>query len=175
MDAVGDMGDRHALQRAPREQRLPHAARHLAVALTDGVGATAATQRQRGHARRLRDIGRVDAAQRQEAFAVAAGIGHAAEHRQQLVARIGLVAGGHRRVRGEHHLLAHLLPGRVVAHVGPARARLRQQLEHTQRRMAFVQVIDGRFDAQRLQCAHAADAEHRVLRQADGAVALVQA
>ena len=80
----------------------------------------AAAQRQRVMPDGCAGIGRVDAAQRQEAFAVAAGIGHAAEHRQHLVARIGLVAGGDRRVRREHDLLAHLLPGRVVAHVGPA-------------------------------------------------------
>jgi hypothetical protein len=47
-------------------------------------------------------------------------------------------------------------------------------LEAAQRRVALVQMDQNRVDAERLQRAHAADAEHRVLRQPHVPVADVQ-
>ena len=107
---VRDMRDRNRVGRTPRKQRLPHGTGHLGVTPADRVDPTARAQGERRHARRLIGVCRVDAASGEELLAVAGQVGDAPERRQHLVALVGLVAGRHRGVGREHHLLAHPLP-----------------------------------------------------------------
>ena len=143
------------------------------MAPADRVDPTARPQGERRHARRLVGVCRVDAPGGEELLAVAGQVGDAPERRQHLVARVGFVAGRHRGVGREHHLLAHPLPGGVQT--GSCHfPRLGQQLEHAERGVPLVDVIDGRIDAERTQRPYPADAEHGVLRQPDRAIAFIK-
>ena len=66
--------------------------------------------------------------------------------------------------------VVNTMRSRVSAHalakLAPARARLTQELEAGEQRVPLVEVIDVDLEAERLQRAHAADAEHDLLRDA---------
>ena len=172
--AVGDVADRHLVERSVGPQLVPHLARDLAVAAADGVGGAAEPQRRLRHAERLVWVLGVRPAQRDH---VRDGsrqlLSEAADRVLHLVARIRVVAGRHGRVRREHR------PGlggleRVLERLARAQ-RLAGELERCQRRVAFVEVDHGRFDAQGAQRAHAADAQQDVLRKPRALVGDVQA
>ena len=101
----------------------------------------------------------------------------ASEDAHDLVSAVGLVARGHRRVGREDEFRARLLD-RVDA-VGGRRVRPgRERRGHGERRergVPLVQVVEGRLDPHRVEGAHRADPEQRVLRQPDRRVALVEA
>ena len=182
MHAIGHVADGHIGHRPVRKQGVPHLARHLAVAPAHAIGMPAGTQGHHGHAAGLLRQCGVDPAQRQKAFPVAQQIGNAAQHGQHFVALVRLIAGRHRGVGGEHHLLTHPGPGGVPPGFSANQSRcwrlgplLRQQLKHPQHRVPLVQVVDRGCHAHGPQRTHTAHAQHRVLRQPHGAVALVQA
>ena len=83
------------------------------------------------------------------------------------------MAGGDRRVRREHRRPPHLLERVVEAPA--ALAEVADALQDDERGVAFVEVIDRRVDAHRLEHAHAADAEDDLLLDARLAVAAVEA
>ena len=87
---------------------------------------------------------------------------------------IGVVAGRHRRVGGEHGALADGLEGLVHRRAG-ALALGARELEAGHGGVALVEVHDARLDAERVQRPHAADAEQRVLAEPHAGVADVQA
>ena len=82
----------------------------------------------------------------------------------QLGQRVHLVAGGDRRVGGEHDLLAHRRPGLDERRAGDH--ALRDQLDAGERRVSLVEVVGVDVDAELAQRAHAADAEQDLLRDA---------
>ena len=85
----------------------------------------------------------------------------------------GVVAGGDRRVRGEHAAGGDRFERRVERQT--ARQVLAQQLEDQERRVPFVQMPHGRLQAERAQRAHAADAEDHLLADARRFIAAVEA
>ena len=83
-----------------------------------------------------------------------------------------LVAGGHRRVRGEDGRALDVRERVGCRHaVGDERAHA---FDREERGVALVHVEDGRVDAQRGECTHAADAEQQLLFDAVLAIARVQ-
>ncbi len=114
-----------------------------------------------------------DAAEAEELLVVdAEPVGEVAEGVQELRRRVRLVARGHRRMGREDRPLAHG-PQRVLDR-GAALDALGRELERRERRMALVQVDDGRLDPERVEHPGAADPEQAVLGEAHGAVALVE-
>ena len=174
MGAVRDVVDRDVLDGTVGEHRLPHPTRHLAVEPADAVSLPAEANRERSHPGRLALVVGARAAERDELRAADA------EPRRQvvvgvedLVRPVGLVPGRHRGVRREDEPL----PDRVERLVERASAGhvLCGQFERGERRVALVQVVDGRFDPQRLERSDRTDPEQRVLREADRPVSLVEA
>ncbi len=87
--------------------------------------------------------------------------------------REAVVAGLHRRVRGEN---AFRLGQRLRLGEGFAGGHFfADQFQREKRRVAFVHVERGRLDAQRAQQPHAADAQQNFLHDARGAVAAINA
>ena len=84
-----------------------------------------------------------------------------------------VVAGWHRRVRREHRRPAHFFQRHVER--APLVDELADALEDDEARVAFVQVVDRRVEAQRAQDADAADAEDDLLLDARLTVAAVEA
>ena len=173
MHAVGDEGHRPLGLRQVRPHRREHRARHLAVQLADGVGRAGGADRQRGHVE-LHAAAVVVGAEREESIAVRAERAPAAgEMLLDQAERKRVVSGRHRRVRREHRRLANLLE-RVVE----ARALLDQiadALQDDEAGVPFVEVKDAGIDAERLERAHAADAEDDLLLDAGLAIAAVEA
>ena len=173
MRAVRDVVDRDVVRRVAGEHRDPHPPRHLAVQAADAVARAAQPDRERRHAGRLARVVRAGAAQRHELVRRdAEPRGQVVVGREHLVDAVGLVPGRHGRVRREDEALAH--GGERILERRAFRDRLRGELEPGECGMAFVQVADGRLDAERLQRADAADPEQRVLREPDRAIPLVE-
>ena len=173
VDAVGDMGDRHVADLAVRPQVVPHLARDFAVAGADAVGAAARAERELRHAERLGGLVGVGAAAADERVHVEPEVAdERGEHAGDLRGRVGVVAGGHRRVGGEDRALARGGQGVLARHA--VLGRRAGDLQPGQRRMALVEVDDAGLHAERVQHAHAADAEQRVLPQPDLGVADVK-
>jgi hypothetical protein len=173
--AVGDVRDRHVVDVAVGPQVLPHLARDLAVTLADGVGDPARAQRELRDAERLGVLLGVRASAAHERVRIDAQLGgDARQHLGHLRGRVRVVARRDRRVRGEDRPAAHRLE-RVVQGRRAARQLGARELEAGEGRVALVEVHDAGIDAQRMQRAHAADAEQRVLPQAHAGVAHVQA
>jgi hypothetical protein len=86
--------------------------------------------------------------------------------------KVSLPAGTNGRVGGEDALLLDVAAGGVEVDAG--RDQLAHQLERQERRVAFVQVIRVRVDAEGAQRAHPADAEHGLLHDAGAGVAAVE-
>ena len=84
-----------------------------------------------------------------------------------------LVPGGHRRVRREHRRRAQPLD-RLVRRQPLLLDELAHPLELEKRGVPFVQVEDGRLEAESSEDAHAADAEQDLLPQPVRAVAAVE-
>jgi hypothetical protein len=172
--AVGDVSDRHVVLRALGPQRRPHAARDLAVTAAHPVRRAAGPQRELGHAERLAAVVRTRAAQPDGFVELEA---HADGQRPQRIGDlgriVGVVAGRHRRVGGEDGARAGR--GERVVERKAARELGARELQRGQRSVAFVEVHDAWLDAHRAQRAHAADAQQRVLGQAQVAPAGVQA
>ena len=82
------------------------------------------------------------------------------------------MAGRYRRVGREHGRAAHFLDRRLV--VPALLAEIANALKRHEGGMAFVQVVDERLEAQRLEHAHPADAEDDFLLHARFAIAAVQ-
>ena len=74
------------------------------------------------------------------------------------------MARRHRRVRGEYALRRDRLEAGFE--VQARRQLFAQQFQRQERRMPFVHVPHRRRQAQRAQCAHAADAQHHLLPDA---------
>ena len=166
------MRDGHIGHRPARKQRLPHGAGHRTVAPAHAIGMAAGPQGQGAHAHGLVGVAGIDPPHGQKLLAVAHQIGNAPQHCQHLMALVSLVAGRHRGVGGEHHLLAHSGPGVIDPALGPC---LEHQLKHPQRRVPLVQVVCGWRNAQCAQGPHAPNTQHGVLGQPDRPTALIQA
>src|SRR5664280_104434 len=109
VDRVGDVRDRHVSDRPVGEERVPHGPRHFAVALAHGVGRTRAPNRERRETEWLRRRVLVDATLHTQLLARKPHlVNGAAEHGEELLGRVGLIARGHRRVRSEDEALAAL-------------------------------------------------------------------
>jgi len=83
-----------------------------------------------------------------------------------------VVAGRDGRVGGEHGAGGHQFQG--GGKVVPLFDELATALHDLEGRVAFVDVVHGRRQAQRAQGAHAADAEHDFLLDTGGLVAAVE-
>ena len=171
--AVRHVVDRHFGLGKLGPEDAPHLPRHLAVQLADAVGQARGAQRQHGHAE-LRPPGVVVAAQVEEPLAVESHPAPVvAEEAIHQVEAERVVARGHRRVRGEQRIGADG-PQRGVERQPLSSHQLADALELQEGRVPLVHVPDGRLDAQRAQRAHAADAQHELLRDAHLHVAAVQ-
>ncbi len=165
--------DRPLLVRDARPDRPPHLAGHLAVQLADAVDRAGGAQRERGHVEQ-RAAAVVVVPERQEGVAIAA-------ERAPGAGQVGLdqvegervVTGGDRRVRREHRRAAHFLERRLER--VPLFDHVANPLEHDERGMPLVEVPDLRHGAERLEGAHAADAEDDLLLDARLTVAAVEA
>ena len=172
--AVGHVRDRHLVDRPVGPQVVPHLARDLAVALGDAVGDPARAQRELGHAERLRLLVGVRAAAPHELVRIDAQLGREPGQRlRHLRGRIGVVAGRHRRVGREHGPPPDGLE-RVLERAAGRLALGARQLQARERRVALVEVHDAGIDPERVQRAHAADPEHRVLAEPHAGIADVQ-
>jgi len=148
--AVGDVGDRHRIDVALGPQLAPHRPRDGAVTATDRVRRLAHPEAELRHAKRLGTVIRVDAAQADDRVGIDAEFSdHATEHADHLFGRVGLVAGGHRGVRGEDRPPSGRLERRD-AH-GPAPGGARRQLEHRECRVPLVKMHESRLDAHGLE------------------------
>ena len=173
MDAVGHVPDRHLVDRELRPQRLPHLARHLAVAAADSVGGAAHVERRLRHPEVLVGVLGMGATQRDHLVGVDPELGdEVADRLLHLLGGVGVVAGGHRRVGREHGPLARRRePDRqVLAGV----QLLGGELDRRQHRVALVQVNHAGLEPERGQRPHAAGPEQHVLGHADVLVGLVQ-
>ena len=156
-----------------RPHRRPHRARHLAVQLADGVDRAGRSERQRRHVE-LRAAAVVVGAEREEPVAIRAERAPAAgEMLLDEVERKRVVAGRHRRVRREHRGRADLARARRRT-LTPLLDQIADALQHDEAGVPFVEVEHAGLDAERLQRADAADAEHDLLLDARLAVAAVE-
>ncbi len=109
----------------------------------------------------------------QELLAIVAQVSpRAGEVRFDQRERERVVAGGDRRVRREHRRPPHLL--QRVVEAPAALAQVADALQHDERGVAFVEVVDRRLMTDRLEHADAADAEDDLLLDARLAVAAVE-
>ena len=100
-----------------------------------------------------------------------------AERSQMLFNQIraeAVVAGGHRRVRGEDDFAGDAVDGVVEIQAFFLHA-IANRFEHRESAMAFVEMQHARRDAHRFQRAEAADAEQQFLADADARIAAVEA
>ena len=170
--AVGDVRDRH-LGLVP-EHVPPDVARDGAVELADPVPAAAQPDGELRHARLLGLVRRVGPEEADElALAEPQPPGQPAVRGHELLGRVRLVPGRDRRVRREDDTRAHGFERVLEARTG--RDLLRRELERRERRMALVQVQDGRLDPERAQDAHPAHAQQAVLREPHLPARVVQA
>ena len=174
MRAVGHVRDRDVVDGLLGPHRVPHLARDLAVTARDAVGGAAGAQRELRDAERLGLLGRVRAPEADDLLGLdAERAGDLGQRLRDLLGRVGVVARRDRRVRGEDRARAGDLQRgaqRTVAAVLAPR-----ELERDERRVALVEVHDPGLDPDRLERAHAADAEQHVLGEAGVLVADVQA
>jgi hypothetical protein len=146
VNAVGDVADRHLLDRFIRKERMPHVTAHPPVEFADGVGGARELQGEHRHAKRLGHGGGIDPAQAHEF-----GKRHA-EPLAEIVQGILHEAGAEPVVAG--------LDGRVGREdaLGPGQAQrlleifsfrhlFADQLERQEGCMALVHVEHRRFDA----------------------------
>src|SRR3569832_1913881 len=169
--AVGDIGYGIFLERYLR----PHIAflgrGDAVVDAAHPVVKTRAAQRERGLIEAVLAAG--TAAEREElphAHSELVDVLREIAHHQMLIEDV--VTRGYRRVRGEHGAgrdeLACNIERQAALHV------LAYALENLECGVAFVDVPDGRLEAERAQRAYAADAEHDLLLDARVDVAAVQ-
>ena len=156
--AVRDGPDR----RGVRDVR-PHGARGAAVQLGDRVRGTRETKPGHGHAERI-------AAQRLHLGGRELERGAEAP---QVVERMLLVAGAHRRVRGEHDAPPGVGPRLLERHAGLH--ALRDHLHAGEHRVPLVEVVGGDRNAEPVQGAQPADPEQHLLRDPHVAARLVEA
>ncbi len=174
MHAVGHVGDRHAVLDAAGPQARPHLARDPPVAAADAVGAAARAQRELGDAELLVEVQRIGPAEPQQLLVLQADLARVgAERADRAGGRVGVVAGRNRCVGREDDPPAGVLQCAVERHA--VADRLARELERGERPVSLVQVEDRRVQAERGARADGADAEHRVLRQADLRIPDVQA
>src|SRR5690625_2655912 len=83
-----------------------------------------------------------------------------------------VVAGNHRRMRGEDALLAHTVHGVLKRDAGEL--ELTDELQRKKRTVAFILVIDIILDAQRTQQAHPANPQNYLLPDPYRAPALIK-
>ena len=141
--------------------------------LADGVDVVRRAQRQRRHVE-LRAVAVVVAAEREEVLAAIAEVAPAAgEVGLDLVEGEGVVAGGHRRVRGEDRALADA--GQRVLERQALLEELVDALQHDEAGVAFVQVPHRGIEAEGAHGADAADAQDDLLLDARLAIAAVEA
>ena len=171
MHAVRDVADRDVLHRPVGPEWVPHLARDLLVQRRDGVGVRRDPQRERREPEHR--VALVRAPDREELVPLEPhrcdGPGEVALHERRLE---DLVPGRDGRVRGEDRRGAHML--QCVVARRPRGGQLAQPLEREQGRVPFVQVEDGRRDAQATQRADAADPEDNLLADPVLAVAAVE-
>jgi hypothetical protein len=143
------------------------------VPAAHGVGGAAEAQRGLRNAERLARVLGMRAPQRDHlGNRTGELLREPADGALHLLGRVRVVAGRHRRVRGEDRPGPGGLQRRLER---LARAqRLAGELERRQRRVAFVEVDDRRVKAQGAQRPHPAHAEQDVLRQARLLVGHVQ-
>ncbi len=136
------------------------------------------TDRERRQATGLARIGRVHPAELYQRLRVEMQfVGQRPEDRENLLAVIGLVAGLHGGVGGEHEALATAsYRQREVTDVAVRKAgHPRRDSQGGQGGMALVEVEQGGRDPHGVECANPTYPKEGVLRQADRPVALVQA
>ena len=156
---------------------MPHAPAHDAVALADGVRGPRRSDGQRGEPCALVRRLRVHAAELEQLIRAEAEVfDESSEHRDDLVATVDLVAGGHRRVGREGEVGAGGLQraGQLAPELCPAVALPRRGGDGGQRSMALVEVEEPGLDPHGIEGTHRTGAEQRVLPEADRAVALVE-
>ena len=143
--AVGHVADRHVVDGAIGPQRGPHLAGDLAVAAADAVARAARVQGELRHAERLALVLGARAAEAQDRVEVDADlVGERAQRLAHELGLVGVVAGRHRRVRGEDRARAGR--GQRVVERG-ARGQLgARQLQRGEGGVALVEVHDGRVD-----------------------------
>jgi len=167
---IGHVGDG-----AVRPQAVPHLARDLAVARRDAVRRARRAQRELRDAERLARVVRVRAPAGDQLARVDAELGRLArEQGGDLLGRVRVVAGRDRGVGREDGARAGGRE-RVVQREAAAQRLAARELEAREGGVALVEVHDGRVDVHRAQRAHATDPEHRVLGEAQVALADVQA
>ena len=174
MNAVGDVADGHLLDGFAGIEALPHVAADLAVQFADGVGGAGKFQRQNGHAERLVAVAGFHAAQAHEIVGGEGELGAILLHR--VIYQAGgeaVVARLDRRVRGENTFRPSLILG--LGEFFSGGNFFTDEFKRQKRGVALVHVERGRFDAERAQQAHAADAEQHFLHDARGAVAAIDA
>ena len=102
VDAVGDIADGDLVELAVGPQRAPHLTRDLAVTPADGIGGAAHPQRRLGDPERRRRIGAGVMAERHQLVDGRPELAdQPSDDRLDLIARVRVVAGGDRRMRGE--------------------------------------------------------------------------
>ena len=173
MHAVGQKSDRTLLLGNVRPDVAPHSARHLGVEPADRVHCAGRPERERRHVE-LRAGAAVVRPEREETIAVGSerppGAGEMFFDQME---RKRVVTRGDGRMRGEDggpaDLVERLVEGRSLF------GEVANALQHDERGVPFVQMEHGRIGAERLERAHAADAENDFLLDPRFAVAAVQA
>ena len=172
--AIGDVADRHFVDRHVRPNARPHCPRHFAVELGDAVGGSGGAQRQDRQRERFALVVRIDAAQREEGLAVDAQLAvPIAEVTVHEIDIENFISGRNGRVRGEN------IPGdagfeRFVELQSLFFDQNAHALQRGERRVAFVHVDDFGLASQRAQRPHATDAEQNFLLEAVFVVATVK-
>ncbi len=164
-----------SLEPAVGPQRVPHLARHLAVAAADGVGSAAHAQRRLGHAERGLGLGADIVAEGEQLLGGEAQLaGQAADGVLDLARRVGVVARGHGRVGGEDGAGPGAIQ-RLGQRDAVGLAVAAGQLQRGQGGVALVEVDHPGLVAHRPQRPDPPDAEQRVLGQPGLGIAVIEA
>jgi hypothetical protein len=160
-----------------REEAAEQPPADRAVQAADADGERTAAHRQIGHVERLGGVARVAAPEPQKLVHADAELRHeVADQGEVLADQAGvesIVAGAHRGVRCED-VAGPRRPQRFPeGQAGPLHERARP-LEHGEGGVALVQMVDLRLEAEGVDEARAADAQHDLLHQAHLAAAAVQ-
>ena len=117
---------------------------------------------------------RVHASEREERVVrQAQAVAHRTEVLFDEIGREAIVAGRHRRMRGEHHLRGDATRGFFEADAFAVHAAA-NELERGERAVPLVEMDDAGRDAERGERLDAADAEQQLLPDADTVVAAVE-
>ena len=170
---IGDVRYGDVVHGTTGKKRFPHFSGDSTVDSAHGVGRPAHADSQGCHPRRLIWVFLPESTEFEQFFVACSQFGrHLGIDLQKLPGRVGFVTRRDGRVCCKNRTAAHPLAGLLKGQ--PPGGLDARELESCKGRMPLVQMDDGRFDPEGLQCPCAAHPQESILGEPDLVVAFVE-